>query len=47
VLSQAGLGSHDLLPPALDRLNVVHAAAIPVRAEPTATRCGEMGLGIA
>jgi hypothetical protein len=27
---------------ALDRLDVVHAAPIPMRAEPTATRCGEM-----
>jgi hypothetical protein len=42
VLSQAGLGSHDLLPRALNRLDVVHAAAIPLRAEPTAIRCGEM-----
>jgi len=27
---------------ALDRLDVVHAATIPLRAEPAATRCGEM-----
>jgi ABC-type uncharacterized transport system substrate-binding protein len=31
-----------LLLRALDRLDVVHAAAIPLRAEPAATRCGEM-----
>jgi hypothetical protein len=30
------------LPRALNRLDVVHAAAIPLRAEPAATRCGEM-----
>jgi hypothetical protein len=30
------------LPRALDRLDVVHAAAIPIRAKSTATRCGEM-----
>ena len=30
------------LPRALDRLDVVHAATIPIRAEPAATRCGEM-----
>src|SRR5215471_12580217 len=35
-------GSHDLLPRALDWLNVMDAAPIPMRAEPTATRCGEM-----
>jgi hypothetical protein len=27
---------------ALNRLDVVNAAAIPLRAEPAATRCGEM-----
>ena len=27
---------------ALDWLDVMHPAAIPIRAEPTATRCGEM-----
>ena len=31
-----------LLRPALNRLDVVNAAAIPMRAEPVATRCGEM-----
>jgi len=30
------------LPRALDRLDVVNAAAIPMGAEPVATRCGEM-----
>ena len=30
------------LPRALDRLDVVHAATIPIRAEPAATRSGEM-----
>jgi hypothetical protein len=30
------------LPRALDRLDVVHAAAIPMRAKPAATRCREM-----
>jgi hypothetical protein len=28
---------------ALDWLDVVHSAPIPIRAEPTATRCGETG----
>src|SRR5215471_18845482 len=32
-----------LLGLALDRLDVVHAAAIPMRAEPTATWAGEIG----
>jgi hypothetical protein len=32
----------ELVACALDRLDVVHAAAIPLRAEPAATRCGEM-----
>ena len=27
---------------ALDRLDVVHAAAIPLRADPTVIRCGEL-----
>ena len=30
-----------VLPRALDRLDVAHAAAIPMRAEPAAIRCGE------
>src|SRR5262249_15467636 len=30
------------LPPALDRLDVMHPTPIPIRAEPAATRCGEM-----
>ena len=33
--------THSLARP-LDRLDVVHAAAIPLRADPTAIRCGEM-----
>ena len=30
------------LPHALDWLDVMHPTAIPLRAEPAATRCGEM-----
>jgi hypothetical protein len=30
------------IPRALDRLDVVNAAAIPLRADPTAIRCGEI-----
>jgi hypothetical protein len=39
---ERGCAIHKELPRALDRLDVVHAAAIPLRAEPAATRCGEM-----
>jgi len=37
-----GRAIHKQLPRALDRVDVVHAAAVPLRAEPAATRCGEM-----